>query len=48
MATSIFAEQALLADGWQQNVRLSIADGSLSGIEVDASPAPSDERHAIF
>lgn len=47
MATSIFAEQALLADGWQQNVRLRVADGSLSGIEVDASPAPSDERHAI-
>jgi formiminoglutamate deiminase len=47
MATSIFAEQALLADGWQQNVRLRVADGSLSGIGVDASPAPSDERHAI-
>jgi len=47
MATSIFAEQALLADGWQQNVRLSIAEGSLAGIEVDANPAPSDERHAI-
>lgn len=47
MATSIFAEQALLADGWRQNVRLSLADGSLAGIEVDANPAPSDERHAI-
>jgi formiminoglutamate deiminase len=47
MATSIFAEQALLADGWQHNVRLSLADGSLAGIEVDAGPAPSDERHAI-
>jgi formiminoglutamate deiminase len=47
MATSIFAEHVLLADGWQQNVRLRVADGSLAGIEVDASPAPSDERHAI-
>lgn len=47
MATSIFAEQALLADGWQQNVRLRVADGSLAGIEVDANPVPSDERHAI-
>lgn len=47
MATSIFAEQVLLADGWRKNVRLSVTDGSVAGIEVDARPAPSDERHAI-
>lgn len=47
MTTSVFAEQALLADGWRQNVRLGVAGGSLASVETDASPAPSDERHAI-
>jgi formiminoglutamate deiminase len=47
MTTSVFAEQALLADGWRQNVRLGVAGGSLASVETDVSPAPSDEHHAI-
>lgn len=47
MTTSVFAEQALLADGWRQNVRLGVAGGSLASVETDVSLAPSDEHHAI-
>ncbi|WP_269931687.1 formimidoylglutamate deiminase [Aminobacter sp. HY435] len=47
MAT-IYAQRALLADGWQENVRLEIADGMVSTVQPDATPQPGDERHAII
>ena len=46
MAT-IFAEQALLADGWQRNVRLTLAGGRIDKAETGAAAKPGDERHAI-
>ncbi|HEY4192920.1 MAG TPA: formimidoylglutamate deiminase [Mesorhizobium sp.] len=45
--TAIFAEQALLAEGWRNNVRLTIDGGKIASVEADASALPGDERHAI-
>ena len=47
MAT-IYAERALLADGWRENVRLAIEGGIVSAVQPDAAPQPGDERHAII
>ncbi|KQZ99548.1 N-formimino-L-glutamate deiminase [Mesorhizobium sp. Root157] len=48
MTASVFAEQVLLAEGWRHNVRLTMADGRVSGIDIGVAPTPSDERHAII
>ncbi len=45
---AIFAEQALLPDGWHRNVRLAIRNGHIDSVEVDASAQPGDDRHAIL
>jgi len=45
---AIFAEQALLADGWRSNVRLTLAGGVIASAVADAAPLPDDERHAIL
>ena len=45
--TTIFAEQALLPDGWRKNVRLTIGKGAIDGVEPEASPRANDERRAI-
>jgi formimidoylglutamate deiminase len=45
--TAIFAERALLPDGWLGNVRISLADGRIVTVEQGASPQTGDERHAI-
>ena len=45
---AIFAEQALLPDGWHRNVRLAVRDGHIDSVELDASAQPADERHAIL
>ncbi|MGE0279169.1 MAG: formimidoylglutamate deiminase [Rhizobiaceae bacterium] len=46
--TTIFAEQALLFNGWAGNVRLEIEDGRIVAIQKDRQPQPDDERHAII
>jgi formimidoylglutamate deiminase len=39
MVPTIFAEQALLPEGWARNVAVGIApDGTIAGVEPDASP----------
>ncbi|UDL94121.1 formimidoylglutamate deiminase [Lichenihabitans sp. PAMC28606] len=43
-----FAAQALLADGWRNDVRFTIEAGVIAAIEPDATPQPGDERHAIL
>jgi formiminoglutamate deiminase len=48
MFVTIFAQQALLPDGWKTNVRLSLDGGSIVTVETDASALPGDERHAII
>ena len=46
MAT-IFADEALLAEGWARNVRIAIDGADIAGVEPGATPQPDDERHAI-
>ena len=45
--TAIFAEQALLADGWRRNVRIAVSNGALASVQPDTTAQPGDERHAI-
>ena len=44
---TLYLEQALLPDGWRRGVRLTIAAGVISAIEVDAAAKAGDERHAF-
>ncbi|CDX24836.1 Formiminoglutamate deiminase [Mesorhizobium sp. ORS 3324] len=46
--TTIFAEQALLPEGWRRNVRIVFDGGRVTAVEPGASLQPSDERHAIL
>ncbi len=45
---SLFAEQALLPDGWRSNVRLAVEAGVISSVQADAASLPGDERVAIL
>ncbi|MEW6632000.1 MAG: formimidoylglutamate deiminase [Pseudomonadota bacterium] len=45
--TTIFAEQALLPEGWQGNVRIALDGGRIVTVEAGSSPQAGDERHAI-
>ncbi|MDX8359039.1 formimidoylglutamate deiminase [Sphingopyxis terrae] len=45
---ALWCEQAWLAEGWAENVRLTITDGHIGAIEVAAPPQPGDDRHAIL
>ena len=47
-ASTIHASQALLPNGWAQNVRLTIAGGKISSIETDAEAQAHDERHHVI
>lgn len=40
----IFAERALLPDGWAEQVRLTVADGHITGVAKAAAPQPGDTR----
>lgn len=40
----IHAKQALLRDGWANNVRIMVADGRIAGIEPAAKPLEGDHR----
>ena len=46
--TDIFAEQALLPNGWHDNVRLTLAEGRITAVQPGAAAAAGDERHAIL
>ncbi|RUZ75113.1 formimidoylglutamate deiminase [Mesorhizobium sp. M7A.F.Ca.US.006.01.1.1] len=45
---AIFAKQALLPDGWRDNVRLTLAEGRIAAVQPGAAAAAGDERHAIL
>ncbi|MDG4896768.1 formimidoylglutamate deiminase [Mesorhizobium sp. WSM4976] len=45
--TVIFAEQALLPEGWQSNVRIAFDGDRISKVDAGSSAQPGDERHAI-
>jgi formiminoglutamate deiminase len=42
---AIFAGQALLPGGWQDDVRISWAAGRITHVETGVAPAPGDEHH---
>lgn len=46
--TGLHAKSALLPDGWQQDVRIDIADGRIAGITTGVPAQASDERHAVL
>ncbi|MEI9427211.1 formimidoylglutamate deiminase [Mesorhizobium sp. Cs1299R1N3] len=46
--TDIFAEQALLPNGWHDNVRITFANGRIAAVEPGSTASPGDERHAIL
>ncbi|ESY85692.1 formimidoylglutamate deiminase [Mesorhizobium australicum] len=46
--TDIFAAQALLPDGWHDNVRITLANGRITAVEPEAAALPGDERHSIL
>lgn len=45
---ALWSEQAWLADGWRDNVRLTLENGRIARVEADVAPAPDDERHVIL
>ena len=40
----IFAERALLPKGWAERVRITVADGHITGVAKAAAPHPGDTR----
>ncbi|TJX48470.1 MAG: formimidoylglutamate deiminase, partial [Mesorhizobium sp.] len=46
--TDIFAEQALLPNGWHDNVRITFANGRIAAVEPGSTASAGDERHAIL
>ena len=46
--TSIFARTALTAEGWQADVRLTLAGGRIVTLTAGATPMPGDEQHAVL
>lgn len=45
--TGLFFANALLPQGWTQNVRLLIEAGRITTIAPDSRPEPGDEHHAV-
>src|SRR5919112_3628080 len=44
---SLWFREALLVQGWAQNVRITVAAGRIARIEVESPPEPVDEQHEI-
>lgn len=40
--TALFAKSALLADGFAEDVRLTVSDGAISSIAIETTPRPGD------
>jgi formiminoglutamate deiminase len=47
MTQALFADTALLPDGWHDAVRITLVEGRIAQIETGAARAPGDEYHAI-
>jgi len=43
----VFLAEALLPEGWSQDVRLTIKDGLIAAVQPGAKAATNEERHAI-
>lgn len=46
--TVIFAESALLGDGWRRNVRVTVESGRIGDLRPDQEWRPGEDRHAIL
>ncbi len=46
--TAIFAGQALLPEGWRNDVRIVAEGGRIAAVKADAVRRPDDERHAVL
>ncbi|GAJ92582.1 formimidoylglutamate deiminase [Rhizobium rhizogenes] len=46
--TKLHARSALLRDGWQENVRIILDTGRVTGIEVGVVAEAGDERHEVL
>jgi formimidoylglutamate deiminase len=44
----LHAARALTPEGWQSDVRVTIADGAIAAVVIGASPQEGDEHHAIM
>ncbi len=44
---ALWFDTALLPSGWASNVRIVIADGIISDVQIGASAQPEDKHHAI-
>ncbi|HWK67563.1 MAG TPA: formimidoylglutamate deiminase [Rhizobiaceae bacterium] len=44
---ALFAEHALLPNGWRNNVRIVVERGRILSAEADAEPAPGDDRQSV-
>lgn len=45
--TALWFASALLAEGWADNVRLTLSGGKILRVEADVAAGPNDERHGI-
>src|SRR5690606_23075139 len=45
--SGFFFTKALTADGWAENLRLTVHGGRVSSAAPDTAPQAGDERHAI-
>jgi formimidoylglutamate deiminase len=43
----LWFQSALLPSGWQDEVRLTVANGKIARLECSVRPEPGDERHAV-
>lgn len=46
-AAALWFAQALLPDGWAQQVQIKLHDGHIASLTTDTPPEAGDERHAI-
>ena len=46
--TAVFADQALLPNGWQRDVRLTVKAGRIAMVETGVAAQSGDERHAVL
>ena len=46
--TKLHARSALLRDGWQENVRITLDAGRVTGIETGVAAEAGDERHEVL
>jgi len=46
--TGVFAEAALLPDGWHRDVRIEMVEGRIASILPDSAARPGDAKHAVI